>query len=164
MAIQYSIHKAAEEDLPSLLRLNHELFEYEYAQGFSSTYDRKWTYSDAGTKYFRDIIESEDKNAWIVFNEQKIQAGFLIAVVHDLPYRDPSRVAEIEMVYIDEDYRCSGIGRDLVEHFKSWASEKGAGILRVGALAGNKHAREFYEKWGFTEAEIMYEITVQKNS
>ncbi|HMS25493.1 MAG TPA: GNAT family N-acetyltransferase, partial [Acidimicrobiia bacterium] len=66
--------------------------------------------------------------------------------------------SEIEMLYIDEGYRCSGIGRCLVDEFKKWSNDRGAGILRVGALAANKHARDFYEKWGFAEAEIMYEI------
>lgn len=164
MAIKFSIHEANIEDLDTLLRLNFDLFEYEYEQGFSTTYNREWTYSEAGKKYFQSMLEDENKNAWIAFNEQKLQVGFLIASISHPEYRSPSSVAEIEMVFIDQDYRCSGIGRELVEHFKAWASEKDAGILRVGALAGNKHAREFYEKWGFAEAEIMYEITVQNNS
>ncbi len=164
MAIEFSVHKANGEDLETLQRLNFDLFEHEYVSGFSSTYNQEWTYSKEGKLWFQSILKDDDKQAWIAFNGQKIQVGFLVASIHDLKFRNPSLVGEIEMIYIEPEYRCSGIGRTLVETFKTWASERGCGILRVGALAKNSHAREFYEKWGFTESEIMYEITVQENS
>jgi GNAT superfamily N-acetyltransferase len=61
-------------------------------------------------------------------------------------------------MFIDEKYRCSGIGRTLVEQFKEWSAEKGAGLLTVSAWVGNKHARDFYERWGFSEASVSYEM------
>lgn len=164
MPVAFSIRKATADDFDTLLRLNKALFDYEYDQGFSETYDLEWTFSDAGKAYFRKFVDNDNYGAWIAMNDHNEPVGYLIAVVHDLPYRNPHLVAECEMLYIDEGYRCTGIGRTLVEEFKKWSAGKGAGILRVGALAANKHARDFYEKWGFEEAEIMYEIRVIDNA
>ena len=160
MPIKFDIHCAAENDLDDMLRLNDELFKYEFEQGFSKTYNLEWTYSDEGRKVFESYYLKEDHVAWIATNEDGRAVGYLAGFCKDLPFRNPTKVAELEMVYIDDNYRCSGIGRTLVEEFKKWAIENGCGILRVGAQAPNRHAREFYEKWGFAEAEIMYEMTV----
>ncbi len=160
MPIKFSIHRATEKDFDDLLRLNQDLFAYEHEHGFWETYDLDWTYSEDGKRVFTSYFTDNNAAAWIASNEHGEAVGYLAAVFHDKPFRKPHRVSEIEMVYIDEKYRCSGIGRTLVEEYKKWSVEKGAGILRVGAMAPNKHAREFYEKWGFAEAEIMYEINV----
>ena len=161
MPIAFDIHVGTQADYEDLLRLNKALFDYEADQGFSHTYNLEWTYSDEGKKYFETFIDDDMHATWIATNDEGVAVGYLIAVVREVAYRSPQTVSEIEMLYIDEGYRCSGIGRCLVDEFKKWSNEQGAGILRVGALAANKHARDFYEKWGFDEAEIMYEIAVK---
>lgn len=160
MPIEFSIHKATKEDFEDLLRLNKDLFAYEYEAGFSKTYDQDWTYSENGKAVFSSYFKDQNAAAWVAANSESQAVGYLAAVFKDQPYRNPQRVAEIEMVYIDENYRCSGIGRTMIEEFKKWAAQNDCGIMRVGALAPNQHARDFYEKWGFAEAEIMYEMTV----
>ena len=164
MAIDFDIHRATETGLEDMLRLNDELFRYEFDQGFSETYNLEWTYSSQGRKVFQSYYTSEDHAAWIATNDQGNAVGYIAGFFKDLLYRNPTKVGELEMVYIDNDYRCSGIGRSLVEEFKKWSAENGCGILRVGAQAPNRHAREFYEKWGFAEAEIMYELTIQSST
>ncbi len=160
MPIIFNIHRATQNDFDDLLRLNHDLFTYEHDHGFWETYDLDWTYSDDGKRVFRSYFTDDNAAAWVATNEHGEAVGYLAAVFHDKPFRKPNRVSEIEMVYIDENYRCSGIGRTLVDECKKWSTEQGAGIIRVGAMALNQHARDFYEKWGFEEAEIIYEIHV----
>lgn len=160
MPIVFEVREVVEGDLDDLLRLNQDLFDYEFEQGFSNTYNREWTYSETGKNFFKSFISDQDRNAWVAVNENGEAVAYIACAMHDLAFRSPTKVCEIEMAYVDEGYRCSGIGRTLVDECKKWASEKNAGIIRVGALAKNKHARDFYQKWGFEEAEIMYEMSL----
>lgn len=158
MPIAFTVRLATKDDLDDILRLNQALFDYEYAEGFTQTYNREWTYSEDGKGYFTKFVQKDDHKGWVALNDEGVAVGYLIGFVDNLAFRSPQRVSEIEMVYVDEGFRCSGIGKELVDEFKKWSEEQGAGILRVGAMSPNKHARTFYAKWGFVESEIYFEM------
>jgi GNAT superfamily N-acetyltransferase len=58
--------------------------------------------------------------------------------------------AELVSTYVTPDLRGNGAGARLVEHFTTWARERGATRLHVTAYTANAHAVRFYRRHGFT--------------
>lgn len=161
MGIEFNVRSATIDDLDDILRLNKALFDFEYDEGFTDSCNLDWTYSEDGKRVFRECIEQENKTAFVALNDQGQTVGYLAAVVATKTFCNPPIVSEIDNMFIDEKYRCSGIGKTLVEEFKKWSKEKNAGLLSVGAWASNKHARDFYEKWGFKEVSVNYQMRAE---
>jgi GNAT superfamily N-acetyltransferase len=63
--------------------------------------------------------------------------------------------AELEELFVDPDWWRHGIGRRLFEEAAGRARAAGANFLRV---VGSRHARAFYEAWGF---QVFGEVTTQ---
>ncbi len=51
-------------------------------------------------------------------------------------------------------------GSQLVEHFRSWAKEKGAVQLRVTAYTANTDAIRFYQRHGFAALETTLAVDI----
>jgi GNAT superfamily N-acetyltransferase len=62
--------------------------------------------------------------------------------------------AELSAVYLEREYQRQGIGQRLVARVAAAQQAYGASGLIVWVIAGNKHARTFYERLG---AELLVE-------
>lgn len=158
MAIVYKVRPATVDDIDILIKMNQELFQYEYDYGFTDTWDINWPASEEGRKWYQAIFDTELSGAWIALNDLNEPVGSLVARVETDPMRTLNPIATIDFIYINEGYRCSGVGRTLVEDVKNWCSSKDVKLIETGAMVSNEHARKFYEKWGFSETEVQYGI------
>lgn len=61
-------------------------------------------------------------------------------------------------MFVEEGFRNHEIGSKLVKSFLKWAKKKGVENVRVGALAQNSKALQFYRKLGFKDYEVTLEI------
>ena len=59
----------------------------------------------------------------------------------------------LEAIYIDTDYRKSGIAKSLVERIESWAKENGCVQLGSDTWLTDSNARNFHKKVGFMEED-----------
>ena len=71
------------------------------------------------------------------------EAGYCFSTV------DANGIGEIESLYVREEFRRQGIGRELAMRALSWMDQKHATAKRVSVLSGNKEAIGFYEHFGF---------------
>ncbi|MBI4058474.1 GNAT family N-acetyltransferase [Candidatus Gottesmanbacteria bacterium] len=148
------ILSATLEDLPVILALNHKLFTYE--QTYTNTYSLDWTYSDIGKAYFSGRIMEKNGICLIAHKKNKI-IGYACGYTYFFSARNPSQLAELENIYVEEAYRSRGVGSQLVNAFEARARRKGAKILKIRALIKNTQAHAFYKHTGFNEAGVIFE-------
>ena len=83
--------------------------------------------------------------------------GYLAARVGEGTTLRPVRVAELESMYIREEYRDMGVDARLVDAFLGWAGLRGAERASVVAYAANKRAIRFYQRSGFRPRSVSLE-------
>lgn len=151
------IEVATFEDLNEIQRLNKMLFDYEH-NNFDKTFNLEWTFGEIGTKYFSDSITDENACALVAKDGDKI-VGYLVGWMKDKdnPCRVFKKQAELENMFISEEYRGKNVGSKLVERFIDWAKKSGAGNIRVATAAKNDKAIAFYRKCGFEDFEAVLE-------
>jgi GNAT superfamily N-acetyltransferase len=148
------IDTATTKDLQDILELNKQLFEFE--SQFTDSYNTNWPNSESGQLYFLKRIES---GIVLLAKEKDNLTGYICGYVYNFPARTPESVAEIENMFVKPEYRNKKVGTKLFEAFQTIAKQKGAGILRVGAIAGNQNALEFYKNKGLE----LHEVILEKN-
>lgn len=148
------IRKAQTEDFADILRLNQGLFDFE--SQFNHGYNLKWTYSAAGRAYFTERLANENALFFIAEVDEKT-IGYILAHVTFHSYRNSNPSCEIENMFIEAPYRRKKIGSMLIETVKKYAQERGVRRLRVGAIAQNDRALQFYRSHGFSDVIIYLE-------
>ncbi len=64
---------------------------------------------------------------------------------------------EIDSIYIDQDYRSTGIGSAFMERALAWMDEQHVTVRRVAVAVGNEEALGFYEQFGFLPRQVLLE-------
>ena len=114
-------------------------------------------------EYFRerDGQQLADPNAlYLVAEVEYRPAGYLAAFVEPLPtYLSLSGVeGVIEVIYVEESARGTGVAKQLVEACLSWLQEAGAKRARAGVYAQNRASLDFFQGFGL----YPHHITVLK--
>lgn len=144
------IRKATLNDAQEIQKLNYELFKLEKSS-FDPTLMTDWPLSQAGKKYFEDLINNEYV---IVATDNEIVIGYLAASINEKGSYSLVQYGEINNMFVDKQYRGQGIGKTLIDHFKEYCTDKGIQNLKVVASFKNKDAQKFYKKLGFNEFDI----------
>ena len=152
-----NLRRATIKDLKIIQELNLGLFDYEMENDFD-TYIHGWSMGQISAEYFAELIQNE----YVILAEanEKI-VGYLAGSI----YRDETYsyyeglTAEVDNMFILEEYRKFGIGSKLMNSFFDWAKENGAKRALVTASIGNESTIKFYEKHGFEKLNI----TLKKN-
>ena len=61
--------------------------------------------------------------------------------------------AEIGGLVVDEDHRCCGVGRLLMQQAEQWAREKGCSEVYLRSNVVREGAHAFYEGIGYSSAK-----------
>lgn len=110
-------------------------------------YDEKPTRADAD--FIRDHAIGPNRIVaiWVAVDGHKI-TGF-IACRDWASFGMKAKVRQIDLLYVDEDYRGLGIADDLLSHVKLDAIEAGCGRLDIQTEASNEDSNALYKKFGF---------------
>jgi ribosomal protein S18 acetylase RimI-like enzyme len=100
----------------------------------------------------RELREVEDmvvhEIAVVAENEHAKLVGFALA------RRAGLRLGRITDLYVDPAARGTGLATQLVRGAAVRLRALGLDMVRLEVVAGNTHAREIYERWGFREDEL----------
>ncbi len=66
-------------------------------------------------------------------------------------------MCEIDNMWVDEEYRSRGIGKELMSDVEIWAKEKGTRKMRVITSCKNEKRIKFYKREGFSEYDLILE-------
>lgn len=144
------IKRADISNLKEIQLLNHKLFELEY-DNFDPTLKVGWTYEEEGTKYFSHMLDNEI--VYVAIDNDKI-VGYLAGSINIQNSYVTNSLAEVDNMFILDEYRKYGIGSKLMNKFKEYCIQNNIEELKVTASAKNINAIEFYKKNGFCEFEI----------
>jgi diamine N-acetyltransferase len=142
------IRVVTEDDLPNLVSIQHEFHE-QHRQAFP-TYYRASTDEEllAGMKEF---IATGHARVWMA-SVGAAPAGFLTLRIDAVPENFACYArseAVVDQMAVASQFRRRGVGRALMSQAEQYAKSQACDGLRLGVLATNAAAREFYAAVGF---------------
>lgn len=149
-----TIRKANIDDLECIQKLNSKLFEKEYRE-FDDSLKVSWPFEKEGENYFRDVIDNHYTIVAIV-NENVV--GYLAGSLNIQNSYNTTSIAELDNMFIEEEYRNQGIGKSLIQNFIEYCNKNNIDEIKVTASFKNKNAIQFYIRNGFEE----FELTLKK--
>ncbi len=152
---EVTIRRAGEADVSAIVELNYALFQ-EDARQRDPFMNLNWP-REEGHEYFSKLLKSE-KSLGLLAEADGEAIGYLIGYMRRSSSLRPVKLAELESMYVQEEYRGQGIGQQLVERFLEWVREQGGERVSVTAYAANERAIAFYRKMGFTPKSLTLEL------
>lgn len=153
------IRPAAIKDLRVIQGLNIRLCEKEKEE-FDQHIDLAWTSGEPGTRFFSDRIDKEDGCIFVAISDKQIVGYLAGSLTAAEEYRDIGRIAELDNMFVIEEYRGKGIGTKLYDRFKRWCRSRKVSKIRVQASAGNIGAIRFYQRNGFKDYTLILESDI----
>ena len=131
------IRRMQPDDAMQVAEMNQRLSHYEEGA----------TRADAA--FFRENATGSGKivSIWVAADDKKI-AGF-IACRDWASFGMKAKVRQIDLLYINEDYRGFGIATDLLEFVKLDAIEHECRRMDIQTEASNEDSNALYKKLGF---------------
>ncbi|NUJ97673.1 GNAT family N-acetyltransferase [Candidatus Gracilibacteria bacterium] len=107
------------------------------------------TAKDFGGKIFDEVISSDNSAIFLGIEDGKFIA---IATVHKIPQiRKGEYSAEIEEIFVADEFQGKGLGIFLIDAITLWAKENDIKTIRLESDNHLKNAHKFYFKAGFEE-------------
>ena len=116
-------------------------------------------FSTIPIKYFEDLIKNEYV---IIAIEDENIIGYLAGTINEKCSYELLQYGEINNMLVDNNYRGSGIGKQLINCFKEYCKSKNINNLKVVASAKNLNAIEFYKKQGFKNFDITLTMNMEE--
>jgi GNAT superfamily N-acetyltransferase len=133
------IRFASTEDAAAIASLVERYWEFESIEGF----DRL----RAATLLAQLISEPQRGTCWVAEANGRL-CGYLLAVfVFSLEHG--GLMAEIDEVFVSEEFRSAGLGSLLVTRAERDLAERGMARLQLQLGVHNESARRFYQRHGF---------------
>lgn len=143
------LEKATSKDLEYIQKLNRKLFVREFEK-YNKLLNIEWTFGEKGTKYFKELIQN---NFVYVAKINNNIIGYLAGSVNNVNECFTEKFAEIENMYIENQYRRLKIGSKLIIKFKEWCKENKIEYIKVSVWSQNIEAINFYQNNNFIDYE-----------
>jgi len=151
------IREASLKDLEIIQDFNNKLCVKENKE-FDQTINPEFATTESGERYFKNSIEKEERLVLIAEDNGK-PIGYIVASIeHVRDFRNISNMCEIDNMWVDEEYRSHGIGKQFMDRIKTWAKENGIGRMRVIASYKNAKGIKFYRREGFDPYDLILEM------
>ena len=83
-------------------------------------------------------------------------AGFVLAGVHtDSSMWKHREWAEIEALFVDKEWRGSGLAQNLLDAVYGWAEKQGQSVVQLYVTASNERAINLYRNEGFQPTQLI---------
>jgi GNAT superfamily N-acetyltransferase len=142
------VRQATKADLPAMGRLLEELAD---AMG-----DTKGIDMGTAVKTCGDLLNAAGSHLLVAEMDGKPMGFVHFAVRQSILHRAPS--ALIDELVVAEECRGKGVGRELVMAVLEKCKQLGCCEVEVSTEKTNAEAREFYEKCGFEERGVLFEV------
>jgi N-acetylglutamate synthase-like GNAT family acetyltransferase len=148
--MNFEIRKANITDIKKIQELNNKLFELEFKE-FDNSLKVGWPLEMDGEEYFRDLIN----NHYVIVAEiSENVIGYLAGSLNIQNSYNIRKIAELDNMYVHENYRKNGIGKSLIQTFIEFCDSQNMDEIKVTASYKNKNAIDFYIKNNFDKFEM----------
>jgi len=148
------IKRASLDNIKEIQELNNQLFELEY-NNFDSALRVGWPFEKDGEEYFAYMLNNEI--VLIAITDNNI-IGYLAGSINCQSSYVTKSLAEIDNMFVIEEYRKIGLGSKLINEFKKYCFDLGIEEIKVTASAKNINAINFYKKNGFDDFEVTFKM------
>lgn len=153
---QLPIRRGELKDLAAIQELNRQMCVKEHRE-YDATINPNYPVLPMGKAYFKGRILGKDSCAFVVIDKEK-PVGYLVgSIVASEDYRTVGKMAELENMFVMDDYRSMGIGKRLVDAFTEWCEFRGVELIKAVASAQNSRAIGFYEREGMKQTAVTLE-------
>ena len=111
-----------------------------------------------GIEYFSDMLNNQVVFITLVDNSV---VGYLAGSINVESSYVTKSLAELDNMFILENYRKYGIGTKLVNEFKKYCLNIGIQEIKVTASTRNNNAIKFYKNNGFEDFEVTFKMTLK---
>lgn len=108
-------------------------------------------------EFYEKFIDNEDKTIFVARDNDMI-LGYVYGFVQDNGSLYNKKVAQLDALFVKEQYRGKGIAKSLMEEFINWAEEKRVAYIELSVCKDNTKAINLYENEGF----CIYKICLKK--
>ena len=116
-------------------------------EGFATSFEPKRESFDICLGHLVD-----DETVWLAVAEYDgALVGYCLAFDHYTFYAN-GRVAWLEEIIVDQEYRRKGVGRALMESVEKWAKARGSKLIAVAT----RRAAPFYAAIGYEESATFF--------
>jgi len=153
------IRKAVVGDENALAELNDFVQEFHVAH--NPSYFKRADLSEVAL-WFLGLLEKPNVRIWIA-EQDGTHAGYAAVFLHERPaspFCHKRRWIEIDQIGVRQEYRCSGIGRRLVDQTLRFAREENIEDVELTSWCFNGDAHKAFQKIGFTPRLIRFEQKV----
>jgi ribosomal protein S18 acetylase RimI-like enzyme len=157
-AERVTIRRASEADLHAVVKLSCALFQEDAGQRDPSM-NLDWP-KEEGETYYAGLIAGHG-SVCIVAELSGNVVGYLTGYVRKMTRLRPMRLAELESMFVQNEFRGRDVGRQLVNSFLDWCREKGAQRVGVSAYVANDGAVAFYIALGFEPQRLTLELGLE---
>lgn len=151
-----------------IIKDNEKLIAALYRfQGYLAELDplkRVQCQSGFGEVYVDDLLKKISKNNGkiLIVEEDGGVIGFASGYIEEISEQErlgyiPVISGYIPDIYLDPEYRGTGIGAQLMEKMEQYFKEKGCNLVSFKVLKSNEVAHEFYKKLGYEDREYIME-------
>ena len=135
------IRDARAQDLPALLRMMRSLAEQPPAIAFDEGEVRR--------AFEKFLADSELGQAWLLWLGKKLVGYVILTLGYSFEFR--GRDAFIDELYIEPEFRRTGLGRRAMEFVEEKARVFGVNALHLEVDRGNDAALELYRRAGYAD-------------
>lgn len=102
---------------------------------------------------FKDLVSSDKGTLFVAYYDDEMVGFSQVETRSDyVEGTESSPVGYLEGVYVKDDFRMMGIGRELVKACEDWSKSKGYKEFASDCELTNKTSYDFHIKIGFSEA------------
>jgi len=149
-----TIREATLDDLSSLRSLEQKLIEIE--RPFDSCLKEGLiTYYD-----LENLIVSPDSHVVAVDTGDKVVGSGYAQFRDSKSCFAPERHCYLGFIYVDQDFRGSGLAKGIIESLTEWAVSNGASYFLLDVYSANQAAIRAYEKYGFKTLSVKMELKI----
>jgi len=147
------IRKATKKDLKHIVELSSQLYKAE--QPFDKNLKDGYYETKKGKKGLLKDIKNKKRIFLVAIWDKKV-VGYADGYIYDKEDVYIKKMAYLDRIIVDENYKGKGIATNLVDEFSNQLKKEDVKFIKLNAFENNKPAKSLYDKLGFYEYSIFY--------
>jgi ribosomal protein S18 acetylase RimI-like enzyme len=144
------IKLAGQEHIHGVVEVWKDIMDFHQAK--DPFFARKEGAEKEFSDYFREVISADETHALVAtVNGEKVVGFSISAIKNHPPVFTDTKYGEIIDLAIHDDFRCKGIGEEMLKIIFEWFDAHDARRIELKVAAKNMNGYSFWEKHGFVE-------------
>ncbi len=152
-----TIRRATQDDVLSIVAFSSALFQEDAGQRDPSM-NLDWAMQE-GAAYFSQFL-AKPLHTILLAEAESRPLGYLAGYVSAGDSLHPQPSAELESMFVENEFRAHGVGKALAQEFFAWCTRNGAHRITVTAYSQNENAVRFYQRLGFVPKQLTLEANL----